>query len=140
MSTRMGFEGSILYGTAGSTAATVITNSRDIAYNLDPEKGTTTVRGASVDPPIVMERVTSLGITIEWTMLNIDTDSTLADLLTAAYAGNEVALRTLDRSAGKGFDGDVTVSVQHGAPIGGEQTFVFSATPSAESRAPVLYV
>ena len=36
---KMGFEGQIFYGTAGSTGATQILNFRDANYNLDVEKG-----------------------------------------------------------------------------------------------------
>lgn len=139
MTTRMGFEGTILYGTAGSTAATAITNSRDINYNIDPEKGDTTVRGDGVLVPIGTERVVKLGITIDWTMLHKNDDATLEALRVAAATGAAVAVRTLDEAAGKGFDGDVTLAVRHGKPIGGEQTLVFTASPEGETRTPVLY-
>jgi len=140
MSTKMGFEGEIYYGVAGSTAAIKITNSRDIQYNSEPDKGDTTVRGSGSSPPIKTERVSAIGITIEWTMLNKTDDTTLEALRVAAYAGNEVAIRTKDYASGKGFDGDVTLSIQNGKPIAGEQTYVFTGTPSDENRTPQLYV
>lgn len=136
----MGFEGVILYGAAGSTAATAITNSRDINYNFDTEKGDTTVRGAGTSPPKKTSRVTALNVTIEWTMLNKSDDATLESLRVAAYAGTPVAIRTKDYSSGKGFDGDCILDVQHGKPIAGEQTVQFTATPNDDSRDPSLYV
>jgi hypothetical protein len=140
MSTKMGFEGFIYLGTKGSTAATLLTNTRDINYNLEPDKGDTTVRGLGTSPPIKTERVVMIGVTIDWTMLNKTNDTNIATLLTAVTTGNEVAIRTKDHSAGKGFDGDCTISVQQGRPIGGEQTLQFTATPSDELRTPALYV
>lgn len=140
MSTKMGFEGEIYYGAAGSTAASKLTNSRDITYNVDPEKGETTVRGAGSTPPINTERVTALGVSIEWQMLNKTTDSDLAALVTAAVAGTPVAIRTKSHSTGKGFDGDVNLTVRRGKPYKGEQTLDFTATPNDEQRTPQLDV
>jgi hypothetical protein len=141
MSTKMGFEGEIYYGAAGSTAATKITNSQDISVSIDPEKAGTTVRGDGSSPPINTERVVALGSQYEWTMLNKTTDAVLAALRAAVATGAAVALRSKDYSAGKGFDGDVTLAMKNGQPIKGEQTFVFTATPTDEGgRAPSLYV
>lgn len=137
----MGFEGKIYYGAAGSTAATEITNSRDITYTLDTEKGDTTERGSGASPPIETGRVTSRILGINFQMLNKASDTTLAALLTAAYAGTAVAIRTIDKTAGKGFDGDVYLKVEHGKPLKGEQTFDFSTDCiTDENRTPVPYV
>jgi hypothetical protein len=136
---KMAFEGSILYGAAGSTATNVLTNSRDINYNTDTEKGDTTVRGAG-SVPIGTARVTRLNLTIEWTMLVKSDDTYLEALRVAAYAGTPVAIRTKDYSAGKGFDGDMILDCQHGKPINGEQTVQFTGTPNDDSRTPQLYV
>jgi hypothetical protein len=137
---KMGFEGKLYYGSAGSTATNELTNTRDINYNLDTEKGDTTTRGAGTSPPKKTERVTALGITIEFTMLNKTDDTYLEALKVAAYAGTPVALRTKDYSSGKGFDGDCILDVQHGKPLNGEQTLQFTATPNDDSRDPSLYV
>ena len=140
MPTKMGFEGKIYYGEAGSEAATEITNSLDISYSIDADKASTTTRGAGISPPVKTERVVAIGLTIEWTMLNKTDDATLTALRTAAAAGTPVAIRTKDNAAGKGFDGDVTLTQKDGMPLGGEQTFVFTATPTSENRAPLVYV
>lgn len=135
----MAFEGSILYGAAGSIATNALTNSRDINYNTDTEKGDTTVRGSSSAVPIGTARVTRLNLTIEWTMLVKSDDTHLEALRVAAYAGTPVAIRTLDYAAGKGFNGDMILDVQHGKPINGEQTLQFTGTPNDDSRTPILY-
>jgi hypothetical protein len=140
MATKMGFEGLIYYGVKAATATNQLTNSRDINYNIESEQGDTTIRGSGSSPPINTARVTALGITIEWTMIDITSDTSLEALRVAAAAGNAVAIRTKDYSAGKGFDGDCNLTVKHGKPLKGEQTFVFTATPCGEDRAPQLYV
>jgi hypothetical protein len=141
MGAKMGFEGKIFYGVAGGTGGTEITNSRDINYDLSPDKGDTTVRGAGTSPPIKTSRVTAIGVSIEWTMIQKDNDAVLEALKTAAAAGVPVAIRTKDYAAGKGFDGDCTLAARRGAPIAGEQTVQFTAEPTDEGgRAPQLYV
>lgn len=136
---RMGFEGKLYYGVAGSTASTEVTNSRDITYNLTTDKGDTTGRDSG-SPPIETMRVTIRKISISFTMLNKASDATLASLLAAAYAGTAVALRTKDHSTGSGFDGDVILEVNQGKPLRGEQTYEFTAVPTEENRTPSLYV
>lgn len=139
--TKMGFEGEIYYGVAGSTGATQITNSRDITISLDPERGDTTVRGSGAAAPIGTKQVTGVNWSCDWNMLEKSDDTTLAALKAAAVAGTPVALRLKDHSAGSGFDGDVTLSFRAGKPLKGEQTWDFTAEPTGESaREPSLYV
>lgn len=140
MATKMGFEGRIYTGAFGSTATGEIGNSRDINYNMDVDRGDTTVRGTGSTPPIKTGRVVAFGVSIEWTMLVKTGDTILETLRTAAAAGTPVAIRTKDYAAGKGFDGDCELSVKHGKPLGGEQTLVFTAEPTDETRAVSLYV
>lgn len=139
--TKMGFEGELYYGTAGTTAATKITNVTDESISIDPEKAGTTIRGTGSAKPINTEQVVAISWQAEWTMLNKTDDNTLEALRVAATAGDPVALRMKDYSSGKGYDGDVTLAVKHGKPLKGEQTYVFTATPTDESgRAPQIYV
>lgn len=138
--TRMGFEGQIFYGVAGATGATQITNARDIAYDFDYDGGSTTPRGAGTIIPIECESVTVRKVSLTFGHINKDSDTTLAGLLAAAYAGTPVALRTKDKAAGKGFDGDVVLKVKHGKPLKGEQTFEFTAVPNDDLRTPELYI
>lgn len=141
MATKMGFEGTLYYGVAGTTGATQITNRRDVSYTIDTEKGDTTTAGVGTSPPVKTSRVTAIILSLEWTMLNKTTDTTLTALRTAAAAGTPVAIRLKDCSSGKGFDGDVILTQKDGVPIAGEQTFVFTAEPTDESgRTPSAYV
>ena len=140
MAHKMGYEGLIYYGVAGSAAATQLTNVRDVSYNLEPDKGDTTQRGTGAAPPIKSGRVVAVGVSIEWTMLEKTTDTALEALKVAAFAGSPVAIRLKDYAAVKGYDGDCDLTAKKSEPIGGEQTWQFTATPNAELRAPQLYV
>ncbi len=74
-------------------------------------------------------------------MINDSTDTVLEAFRVAAFAGSALALRLKDYSAGKGFDGDVTIKMDHGEPLNGEQTYKFTATPTRSAgRSPSLYV
>ena len=135
--TKMGFEGLLYYGVAGSTAATQVGNSRDINETYETEDGETTVRGTSAIP-ISTFRVTCLNYSLEWTMLNKSSDATLTALRTAAATGAPVAIRTIDHSGSVGFDGDMIVKMTKGKPLKGEQTFQFTGLPNDDNRTPLL--
>jgi len=137
--TKMAFEGLLYYGTAGSTADTLIENAREKTFKLDKETGDTSVSGDGTGPSVNSSRVTALSCSIEWSMVNRADDTTLTALLTAAAAGTPVALRGKDYSSGKGPDMDFVLSVELGQPFKGEQTYKFSAEPTDEAeRAPAL--
>ena len=138
---RMGFEGQLFLGTAGSTAATLIENIKDISIDLGAERGDTTVRGDSTVPPIKTEDVTQRMSGIEFGMINDTSDTELTALLTAMALGEAVALRGKDYASGKGPDADFTLSAAWGQPLNGEQLITFTATPSRSyGRAPQSYV
>jgi len=137
---KQGFEGLIYYGVAGSTAATQITNSRDISENIDIEEGDTTVRGDGSAPPIHTSRVTGRMVGIDWQMLNKSDDATLTALRAAAATGIPVAIRTKSYASGLGYDGDMILKVKLGAPLKGEQTYDFSGMPNDDNRDPLVNV
>lgn len=136
---RVGYEGVVLYGVAGSTAATSITESRDWSYNITTERGSTKTRGDGSVPPIETSRVTGRVASVTFQMLRKAADSTLASLMTAAAAGTPVALRTKDNTSGTGFDGDVVLEVNQGTPLNGEQTLEFTCYPNRDLREPLLW-
>jgi len=137
----MGFEGLLYYGTAGSTAATLLENTRDITITYDVERGDTTVRGDSSAAPVKTADVTARMANIEFAMINDITDVSFAALKTAAAAGTGVALRGKDYASGKGPDADYTLSMSQPLPLQGEQVVTFTAEPSRSyGRAPSNYV
>ena len=138
---KMGFEGLLYYGAPGSTASTLIDNCKDITINRDVERGNTTVRGDSTVAPIETEHVTMRKLSIEFTMLNDSTDTTLEALRVAVANGAGVALRGKDYSSGKGPDADFTLSQGDPWPLNGEQVITFTAVPTrGYSRDPQIYV
>lgn len=140
MAKKMGFEGLVYIGAAGSTAATLLSNRVDTTIDTDPQMAPTTVAGAGTSPPIEAEAVVSLKFSATVTMKNDTTDSALTTLRAAAAAGTPLALRMKDHASGKGYDGDVNVKESHGRPLGGEQTFDYTFTPNDAQRTPQLYV
>jgi len=137
----MGFEGLLYYGPAGSTASTLLENTRDITVTNDVERGDTTVRGNSTAPPIKTADVTAREATIEFVMINDITDTAFAALKQAAADGTGVALRGQDYASGKGPDADYTLSMSQPWPLQGEQVVTFTAQPSRSyGRAPSNYV
>lgn len=137
----MGFEGLLYYGVAGATATTLLENTRDITTKLDVERGDTTVRGDSTQPPIKTSRVTARVIGMEFVMVNDKTDAALAALKAAAHSGTPVALRGKDYASGKGPDGDFNLSYSHPWPLAGEQVITFTAEPDRSyGRTPQSYV
>lgn len=137
---RMGFEGKIYYGAQGSTAATEITNSRDITESFGTGKGETTTRGDGSAPPIETFQVTSRTYSIKWQMTEKSDDTTLAALKAAAVAGTPVAIRTKSYSSGTGIDMDVILEVENGKPYKGEATLDFTGTPNDDNRTPQFNV
>lgn len=140
ISKRMGFEGILYYGVAGSTAATQLTNTRDITETFDIEEGDTTIRGDGTAAPIKTSRVTARGYEIAFQMLAKSDDASFLALMAAAVAGTPVALRSKLYSSGLGYDGDVILSWSHGKPLKGEQTVDFTAKPNDDNRTPQFNV
>jgi hypothetical protein len=141
MGTKMGFEGELYYGEAGATASTKIKSSRDINYNLDPDKAETTARGEGETPPIKTQQVTAIGASIEFTVVVKDDDGAADALQAASASGAPVAIRTKSYKTGKGFDGDCIITAKQGIPLNGEQTLQVTADPTdKKDRIPKLFV
>lgn len=141
MADKSGYHGQILYGSAGSTAGTLLTNVEDLNYDTEPEKVETTVRGNGSAVPIKVEDVVAIGAIITWAMFLKTGDTALTALIAAARAGAAVAIRTKSYASGLGFDGDCTLSVSHEKTLKGASKFNFTATPTdSAGRTPQLNV
>ena len=137
---KMGFEGLLYYGVAGSTGGSQINNCRDITETFDIGEGDTTVKGDSSAPPIETTRVTSRKYSIDWQMVYKSDDTVFLALMAAAVAGTPVAIRSRAYSSGLGYDGDMNLKWKHGKPLKGEQTIDFTGTPNDDARTPQLNV
>lgn len=136
----MGYQLRLYLGTAGTTAATQITQATDIDYDVATTKGNTTSRGTGGLPPIMTENVTQRQVTVTWKQLNDPTnDTTLATLIAAAIAGNPMALKLTTGSGATLLDCDVVLTKKYNAPLTGEGTYDFTATPTKQmGRTPTI--
>lgn len=125
-----GFRGQLFYGTAGSTASTLLTKIRDITIARETETGETTTRGDSTKPPTVTKIVTAIVTKIEWQHVYDTSDGNLDALLDAAATGTAVALRGKEYVGGKGPDGDFILTASEPHPLKGETVVTFSAEPT----------
>ena len=130
MANKSGYQGLLYYGTAGTTASTLLTNVEDLNYDTEQERVETTTRGDGTAIPKKVEDVVALGCTITWSMFNKTTDNELIALIAAARTGTAVALRTKSWASGLGFDGDCHVSVTHEMTLKGASKFNFTASPT----------
>ena len=138
--TYMGFEGIIYAGAEGSTASNQLLNCVDITYGMTTEEGDTTPRGDGSSVPLNTSEVTAVISEINFTMLNVASDTELEAIRAAAATGGRRAIRTKDHAAGKGFDGDCHFTVSNGKPLRGQQTVEIVAKPSRHNRVPQPYV
>lgn len=139
MSDEMGYQLKLYIGTAGTTASTQVEQATDVDYDITPQKGNTTVRGTGGVVPVKTENVTELDVTATWKMVNDPTDTALAVMIAAAISGAAVAVKLATGSGATLFDGDCTLSKKYNAPLTGEGTYDFSATPTKSAgRKPTL--
>ena len=133
---RMGFERRLYYGTAGSTAGTLLTNVLDINCPNAITYGSTKVRGLSTSVPIDSEKAVSRKPTVTWGMHDQPNDAQLALLRAAGRAAGVVALKVTEFNSASVettiLDGDFNVKCDDAHPLAGEATFSFEATPSRD--------
>lgn len=140
MTVLRGWEGLVYRGSAGSTAATQVTNHRDVKFDVDPQYADTTVAGDGSSPPLETEDVATIKWSCTITMAVDTADASFTAFETAAGAGSAIALRLKNYSSGKGYDGDVNVKQSHSRPMKGEQVVDFTFSPNRRSRAPSFNV
>ena len=110
---RMGFEGILLWGAAGATAATPLTIARDVGYRFEPTEADVSDRGSKIE----LTDVAMVKFAIDFEINNQDADPFIAALRIAAATGGAIALRTRDKTAGWGVDGDFIVGDDESQPL-----------------------
>ena len=130
MTRRIGFEGKLYWGAAGSTAATELTIARDVSYKGEPVLADTSDR-ASIHEH---SRATLVKTSLEFEVNNDNANAFIAAVRAAAIAGTAMAFRTRDYSSGWGVDGDFNVSIDESQPLKDAQRIKVSATPNNELR------
>jgi hypothetical protein len=127
---RIGFEGKLYWGAAGSTANTELTIARDVSYKFDPTKGDVSDRASIID----YDRVCGVKFSLDFEVNNDDSNAFVAAARAAAAAGTTIAFRTRDKAAGWGCDGDFTISLDESQPLRDRQAIKVSVTPNNDTR------
>lgn len=128
---RVGFEGELYYGTAGSTAATELTIARDVSYKWEPSLVDVSDRASIIE----YERVAMVKFSLEFEINNDATNAFIALARTAAKNGTLMAFATKDRDSGFGCDGDFSIALDESQPLKDAQRLKIVATPSNDNRA-----
>jgi hypothetical protein len=134
MAKRMGLEGKLYWGAAGSTAATELKIARDVSYKLEPTEVDVSDRNSIVD----LVDVAGIKFSLEFEVNNQSTDAFIAAFRTAAAAGTAIAFRTRDSASGWGVDADFIVGDDEGQPLRDAQRIKVTCSPTDKNgRVPV---
>ena len=134
MPRRIGYEGKVYTGTAGSTAATELTIVRSVTFNIDPDRADTSDRASFINST----GPAGVTVSIDIEMNNDNSNAFVATLLANATAGTLTALKLEDYSGNTVFDGDVVAGFNNDQPLRDAQRITTNCTPSNATRAPVF--
>ena len=129
MAKRMGFEGILLWGAAGSTATTTLAIARDVSYAFENTEADISDRSSIID----LVDVAGVKFSLEFEVNNQDTNAFIAAARAATIAGTAMAFRTRDKTAGWGVDGDFVVSVNESQALRDAQRIGIKAMPTDKS-------
>jgi hypothetical protein len=110
---RMGFEGKLYWGVAGSTGTTELSIARDVGYRFEPTEADVSDRASIIE----LVDVAMVKFALDFEINNQDTNAFVAAMRTAAATGGAIAFRTRDKSAGWGVDGDFIIGDDEGQPL-----------------------
>lgn len=102
MADLIGLNAKLYRGTAGSSATTEMTNVRNLTLNLEAAEADTSRRGSSWR----LRETTLLDGSIEWEMIDNDTDADRAAIMSAFMNKTLIALFPKDKASGAGLDAD----------------------------------
>lgn len=137
MTKKAAWERVIYRGTAGSTAATLITpNMIDIGMSAEPERTEITARGNGTAVPKKGDMVVCLVRTPgPFTMIYDPDDTHFAAIMTAAEAGTPLAFLVKKGLTGTTeFDGDCTIGVAAPGGLKDGMIVTFTLVPTTEIR------
>lgn len=126
MAKRMGLEGKLYWGTAGSTAATELKIARDVSYKLENTEADVSDRNSIID----LSDVAGIKFSLEFEVNNQSTDAFVAAFRAAVVAGTAIAFRTRDSASGWGVDADFIVSDDESQPLRDAQRIKVTCTPT----------
>jgi len=107
MGVKIGLEGKLYRGTAGSTAGTEITNAKDVALKLNMSEADHARRG---DAGWDSTSVATIGAELTFGMVYDSADASFVALKNAALNRTPLAFANLDGTGGKGMDADFVIT------------------------------
>jgi hypothetical protein len=107
MGVALALNAKLYYGTAGSTAATEMTNVKDLTLNLSNQEADTSTRGSGGWSTTA---ATLTDGSIDFSMVWDTADAGFTAIKTAFFAKTNMAFLCLDEEGGQGLDADFTVS------------------------------
>lgn len=125
MPKRMGIEGQLLYGAAGSTAATPLA-CRDLSLTITPTEADVSDRST----PVELTDVALYGVELSFEVNNNDQNPFIGAVRTAAVTRGAIAFRTRDRAAGWGIDADFIVRLEESQALKDAQRIRIVAKPT----------
>jgi hypothetical protein len=134
MSALIGLDAKLYRGTAGATAATLMTNVRKVKLNREKDKANTSRRASRWK----LAKVTMIQATVEFEMVGDDADPDLNAIRAAWEANTPLAFKVVDKASGHGVDADwEIVKFDRDEDEEKEQVYAVAIEPTYVSRYPV---
>ena len=132
MSDRIGLDGLLYRGAAGSTASTLMTNVRDLTFKYERAKADTSRRGSMFK----LSRTTMKDASLAFEMV-VDDAGDYAALRAAFIANTPLAFKCISASDGHGIDADFQISkFERKEPLEGAQVVDVEILPTYVTRYP----
>lgn len=137
MAEKIGFQCRLYYGTAGSTADTLVTGTVDVTLNIEKAEVDNTARGDTWESVITGLLNGSADFQLKYN----ESDTAYVALRTAFLAGTPIALAFLDGVDGKGLDADFSITAfNHPQPLKDLAKVDVSVRPYTGNRTPTWKV
>jgi len=107
MAIALALDAKLYYGTAGSTASTVIDNVENVTLNMTKQEANTSTRGSDGWETFI---ATLKSGNVDFTMVWDDADGAFTAIKTAFLNNNEMAFVIYDKEGGQGLDADFTIT------------------------------
>lgn len=124
---RMGFEGLLLWGsTGGTTAATELTEARDVSYVLENVEADISDRSSIIN----LMDVAGLNFSLEFEVNNKDASAFVSAARAQSIIGGGLPLLTADKAGGWGVDADFIIGLDESQALRDAQRIKISAKPT----------
>lgn len=107
MAIKLGMDAKLYYGTAGTTASSLIDNVKDLTLNLSTQETDVTTRG---NGGWVATKATLKEGSVDFSMVWDTSDAAFTAIQTAFFANTALAFLVLDEEDGQGLDADFSVT------------------------------